>query len=449
MLIFRFIFWALNTKLRWQAQGQAKTYLKQQWGDATLTREDIRQRMRNDQTKTTFISSLERYIACMPGLLPFWRKHRGQLQAMISQVGAPHIFFTLSAADLHWPELHRLIEQQRAIRSGDPVLDINTLDEMAGYNRRIKNLTEFPHIVAAFLNARVELFLKLIKKIRMFTHMDHWYRFEWQFRGSGHVHGFLWLSNGPDIDSSQLNNPHHRQPILIEFFRKIIFGQAPIQGHPRPATHPFQCSVPVDKDNRSDVTELVNRCQRHKCTEDYCLRFNHRVHRKLCRFGFPQIISQIVSIEKNEKGQWTFLPQRGVSDVNINRYNPLWTAMWRGNTNISPVLDKDTAANYIGKYAAKAEEMSQELAQEIVRLTDSGDGGDDTGRLIVQLMHLYCIQRDFSAQEASHQILGLPMVDCSRVFETIYLSKDLTIIRLLNRNTGVQYNRRGPNAEDD
>ena len=35
--------------------------------------------------------------------------------------------------------------------------------------------------------------------------------------------------------------------------------------------------------------------------------------------------------------------------------------MWRGNIDVSPVLSKDFAVNYISKYAAKAESMSSEL----------------------------------------------------------------------------------------
>ncbi|KAF9501698.1 hypothetical protein BDN71DRAFT_1438317 [Pleurotus eryngii] len=27
-----------------------------------------------------------------------------------------------------------------------------------------------------------------------------WYRYEWQERGSGHVHGFLWLKDAPNVD---------------------------------------------------------------------------------------------------------------------------------------------------------------------------------------------------------------------------------------------------------
>ena len=70
---------------------------------------------------------------------------------MIQQLGSPHLFFTLLAADLHWPDLHRIIEQQRTQNTGTDPLDLNTLDERACYNRRVDSLTKFPHIVAPFL----------------------------------------------------------------------------------------------------------------------------------------------------------------------------------------------------------------------------------------------------------------------------------------------------------
>lgn len=31
--------------------------------------------------------------------------------------------------------------------------------------------------------------------------VDYWYRFEWQHRGSPHVHGLAWLPNAPDVQS--------------------------------------------------------------------------------------------------------------------------------------------------------------------------------------------------------------------------------------------------------
>ena len=152
-----------------------------------------------------------------------------------------------------------------------------------------------------------------------FEYDDHWYRYEWQHRGSGHVHGFLWLKDGPNLQEMDLENPEHRAQ-LAEYFSTKVFTHAPIPGLPRPPTNPCQIPRPrAGNDNRMDVTELLNRCQRHRCDESYCLRYNSRMKRKACRFLFLQPVTPVPRIDKNEKGQWTFYPYRSATDVDMNR----------------------------------------------------------------------------------------------------------------------------------
>jgi ATP-dependent DNA helicase PIF1 len=198
----------LNSKLRAQAQSQAKLYIRKFPGAADLMIEELGQKL-NFNEKTALIQSIQCSIDWIPGLSLFWNRHRQQLTAMIEQLGSPHLFFTLSAADLHWPELHRLIENQRAFESGNAPLNLENLNEQARYNRRIDNLTKYPHIAASFLQFRVKEFLDCVKQIPGFEFVDFWYRFEWQFRGSGHVHGFLWLKDGPCLEEMDLNNPEY------------------------------------------------------------------------------------------------------------------------------------------------------------------------------------------------------------------------------------------------
>ena len=195
-----------------QAQAQAKIFLRTYPGAADLTVEDLRRRLDSGE-KGALIQSIQRSIDWIPGLSPYWHRNRMQLVSMIEQLGCPHLFFTLSAADLHWPDLHRLIEEQRAVALGGPPLDLNQLNENARYDRRIDNLTKYPHIVASFLQARVQTFLATLKKVPGFDYADFWYRYEWQHRGSGHVHGFLWLADGPDMGSMDLENPEHRDTL--------------------------------------------------------------------------------------------------------------------------------------------------------------------------------------------------------------------------------------------
>lgn len=49
--------------------------------------------------------------------------------------------------------------------------------------------------------------------------IDHWYRFEWHNRGSGHVHGFLWLKDTPSI--SQITDASKRQK-NIDYFGRLV-----------------------------------------------------------------------------------------------------------------------------------------------------------------------------------------------------------------------------------
>ena len=91
---------------------------------------------------------------------------------MVDTIGLPTIFFTHSAADLQWPELAQFIcpqdPQSRASRT----------------NAVIKN----PAIADWFFCHRVQKFVETVY-VGILGATDYWMRFEWQHRGSPHVHG--------------------------------------------------------------------------------------------------------------------------------------------------------------------------------------------------------------------------------------------------------------------
>ena len=43
----------------------------------------------------------------LKGTRPFWGTRRGEPNAFVKCLGSPHLFLTLSAADLHWDHLMR------------------------------------------------------------------------------------------------------------------------------------------------------------------------------------------------------------------------------------------------------------------------------------------------------------------------------------------------------
>ena len=107
---------------------------------------------------------------------------------MVKQLGLPTYFLTLSCADLRWNELVIIIGKLNNIDvSGD-------LD----YFTRCNILNQNPVLTAKHFQYRVENFFKeiLLHKDSPIGQVAHYViKVEFQFRGSPHIHAFLWLSN--------------------------------------------------------------------------------------------------------------------------------------------------------------------------------------------------------------------------------------------------------------
>ena len=97
---------------------------------------------------------------------------------MVDTLGLPTVFFTLSATDLQWPKMAKL-------------LNVKNYDNSAARSKAVVELTNwfFYHRVLNFMDA---FYVSLLKA------KDYWLRFEYQHRGSPHVHGVVWLSDAPE-----------------------------------------------------------------------------------------------------------------------------------------------------------------------------------------------------------------------------------------------------------
>jgi hypothetical protein len=97
---------------------------------------------------------------------------------MVEQIGAPTLLYTLSMADLSWPDLHQLMPDN-LFREG--------LLPGESYRIHCRNLANNPHIVASYLSVKHQHLRETV-----FQHCvsspaplaDFWYRVEWQ-DGSG------------------------------------------------------------------------------------------------------------------------------------------------------------------------------------------------------------------------------------------------------------------------
>ena len=80
---------------------------------------------------------------------------------MVHCLGLPAFFTTISAADMHWPALHKLLRRKKE------------------YSDNMKPVVEQPHAVGAFFVRRHE---KMLKEIYGDKIKDLWLVYEWQSR---------------------------------------------------------------------------------------------------------------------------------------------------------------------------------------------------------------------------------------------------------------------------
>ena len=173
----RFTYWALNMKQRHQLLSQAHIYLTQNPQDANLTTEELQQ-MVQQMSAQQLMNRLQRYVAKIQETRQYWYQRYLEFKALIEQKGPPTFFFTFSAADNYWPDLHRLLGEPN---NATPAI-------------RIKAVMEHPHITDSHFVTRLEEFNKQWLHHVMDAEWK-WIRYEWQARGSIHAHGCAKLKN--------------------------------------------------------------------------------------------------------------------------------------------------------------------------------------------------------------------------------------------------------------
>lgn len=93
------------------------------------------------------------YGAKLCGTRAYWGQCRQELLDMIRVTGIPHLFFTFSAADLQWPDLH----QHMPLEMNRP-----PEDERARKHQWWLALEQNPHIAATYLDKHFQILFKYV-----------------------------------------------------------------------------------------------------------------------------------------------------------------------------------------------------------------------------------------------------------------------------------------------
>jgi len=91
--------------------------------------------------------------------------------------------------------------------------------------------------------------------IGLFNGTDFWSRYEWQVRGSGHIHGFLWsltaLEPNPSASASRA--------AFAEYWATFISAINPDQSRPPDLQHPSALSYKEQLNTSELLTACLNR----------------------------------------------------------------------------------------------------------------------------------------------------------------------------------------------
>ena len=316
-------------------------------------------------------------------------------------------------SDLQWPELARLICP-------------NDADSSSSHNTA---LVENPAIADWFFYHRILEFIKAFY-VHVLGATDYWLRFEWQHRGSPHVHGLAWFHDAPDVE--QMLNSANGSDLLREEVMKYVDtlitannlavfpDGSNIDEAPLPQTNPHICNKPYTEieNFQQDLIHLVATCQHHtRCSPQYCLRTHNG--QQQCRFGYPKPLQPRTALVV-ENGEPQLLTAR--NDGLVNSYNPVQLTAWRANVDTRYCVSRHKVVEYCAKYATKSEPRSKPLKEIFATIVKSLKEDHTSLKAVQKLLINSVRERDYSAQETCHLLLQLPMYKASRDF--IVLSLD-------------------------
>ena len=197
----RFRFFVLNLIFRHRAMSRGKFLFSRNVGGCNMTVGQLKLSLMADNGNE-LTEKIIRCVKTVRGTRPYWALEGAKLQDMLEQIGTPTFFYTLSMADMSWPDLHKLMPE-------DPF--VFGLSDSQSYEIRARNVANNPHIVSSYLSARHHVFRETILQ-----HLgldddsgvdDFWFRIEWQSRGSGAYFSFTPLVHFFDRSVSR---PHPR-----------------------------------------------------------------------------------------------------------------------------------------------------------------------------------------------------------------------------------------------
>ena len=392
----RFRYVAFNMWMRLESKKSA-SYLCKQLNGQPVTLDMLQEQAREGSGSLS--NQISRMGQKLRGTRPYWLQKGQDLEAMALNLDTPHLFFTLSAADLQWHDLRQQMPGSE---------QLSELSEQEQLRKAAHDLTDNPHIAACYLVQRVKLFFECVVK-KVFHVKDYWYRYEWQDRGSGHVHGFLWLEGPPPPRTTTEEECEAVAMYWSDWVTAINPHQTLLQAGRNPASMPF-----AERSNTLyHLTESLNRFQRHtKCTS-YCQRKDIQSGELRCRFHYPKPYQITAAVNRDENPRiYKYMAPR--DDTILNAFIAVFLFAWNANTDMSPTPNLGSMIRYAAKYASKCEVRSEPFKVMFANAIRTCGERNPFLSASMKMLNRFIGEREWSAQETMHHLYDKNLVECTR-----------------------------------
>ena len=194
----RWMHWAQNLEERHRFLSQRRVFLRRNSKLENISEESLRRIVTTQGPDfEELISSMQLYNSNIVGSNAYFYKRRRELEALMEVKGIPTAWFTFSAADNHWCDLHDLLYKKNEVRIHNRrYVDLNEKEKLVF---RMNILQNYHHDVDKYFYMRFQAFLKEYFSENCLDMEYCWFRVEYQSRGTAHVHGCYKLKSDPGI----------------------------------------------------------------------------------------------------------------------------------------------------------------------------------------------------------------------------------------------------------
>ena len=235
----RWPYWVQNTMERHRFQQQKTVCMNKLPNQITgMNIDEMNEFIRagSPEQMRALTGKMQMFSANITGSDAYFAKAKRELESLMQEKGMPTVWFTLSAADNHWKDLHKLaVSDALAARFQQQQSQLSQKKKAA---KRRKWIKKNPHIVDYYFHLRTKQFFSSIFGKDCLNTEWFWYRTEYQKRGCAHIHGCCRLKSDPN---------------LYELAQKVVHGREAqlawiASGDPHPLPNPHFSTEDMEED---------------------------------------------------------------------------------------------------------------------------------------------------------------------------------------------------------